>query len=260
MESKYTFEQSNVPMRCAWIDHDHTNNIIAKGISMHIRDFTADPGLVAQYQDNTDRLCKNSKRLTFQPEPIVPDSVIGFFSPELEYSQNENADDPTKPSTAGALKNPDEGIDRKTSAYPDGTDMNIGKNNKRHSRNFKRSKVKGVKNLKPGTLVVSHFSQHSAKEMCEHPMSLGPDFVSVEENVYCDMETAKWWPLCDATHVKDCFDLGTQSLKVDGPSKRDDVPLKQYTKHEEWGLTHEKRALLPRKKHPRPGDRCNPKE
>ena len=54
------------------------------------------------------------------------------------------------------------------------------------------------------------------------------DFVSVEESVYCDIEMAKWWPLCDATHVSDCFDLGTQSLKVDGLIKCGDVPLKRY--------------------------------
>lgn len=227
--------------------------------SRHMRDFTADPGLIGQYQNNTDRLCKNSARMSFNPEPIVPDSTIKIFSPPLEYSGNENAGNPDLPSTAGALKEPDRGIDRKTSAYPDFTDMNIGKDNKkRHARQLKRSNVKGVKNLKPDTLVVSHFDRQSAKEMCEHPNSLGPDFVSVAEGVFCDMETAKWWPLCDAEHTKECFDMETQSLKVDGPHKRDDVPAKQYGKHEEWGLTHEKRALLPRKKHP--GDRCNPKE
>lgn len=34
MESSYTFGGSNVPMRCAWLDHDHSNNIVAKGLSM----------------------------------------------------------------------------------------------------------------------------------------------------------------------------------------------------------------------------------
>ncbi|KAH7130720.1 hypothetical protein B0J11DRAFT_578231 [Dendryphion nanum] len=44
MESDYTFQGSNSPMRCAWIDAYHTNNIIAKRMSMHIQDFTGDPG------------------------------------------------------------------------------------------------------------------------------------------------------------------------------------------------------------------------
>lgn len=214
-ESQYIFQGSNVPIRCAWIDADHTNNIVAKGINMHIRDFTADQGLVDQYNKDARRLCQNTARMSFSPEPIVPDSMIKFFSPPLEYTRDENADKPDLPSTAGALKEPDRGIDKKTSAYPDGTDMNIGKKNgKRHARDFRNLKVRGVKNFQHDTLVVSHFERHSAKELCENPMSLGSDFVSVREGIFCDMETAKWWPLCDSNHTKECFDLETQSLKV----------------------------------------------
>jgi hypothetical protein len=63
--------------------------------------------------------------MTFQPEPIVPDSVIQVFDPPMDYTRNENADDPTKPNTAGGLKKPDQGKDRKTRTYPDGTGMKI---------------------------------------------------------------------------------------------------------------------------------------
>ncbi len=46
MESSYTFEGSNDPRRCVWIDHAYKNGIIANSLSLHMRDFTADPGLV----------------------------------------------------------------------------------------------------------------------------------------------------------------------------------------------------------------------
>jgi hypothetical protein len=65
----------------------------------------------------------------------------------MEYLRNENAGDPTKSSTAGALKKPDQGEDRKSRAYPDGTDMNIHDTRKRHANDLNgRSKlnVRGV--------------------------------------------------------------------------------------------------------------------
>jgi hypothetical protein len=43
-----------VPIKCAWVDSDHTKGLVAKGISMHMRDFAVDPGIVDQYQNNTD--------------------------------------------------------------------------------------------------------------------------------------------------------------------------------------------------------------
>ncbi|KAF2203634.1 hypothetical protein GQ43DRAFT_364459, partial [Delitschia confertaspora ATCC 74209] len=43
---------SNVPLRCVWLDKNHTKGIVAKGLSLHIRDFTGDPDLLQQYNEN----------------------------------------------------------------------------------------------------------------------------------------------------------------------------------------------------------------
>ncbi len=169
--------------------------------------------------------------MTFWPD-MVGDALISTFAPPLEYMADVNENTLSLGSTAGALKKPDLGIDRQTSLYPDGTEMHLHPEIKRgHARNFKRTAVQGVKNMMLGTLVVSHFPQHSAKDMCESPTSLGPDFVSLEENLFCDIETAKLRPLCDQSHTSNCFDVNTQSLRVDGPSKRDNVSVKIYTTH-----------------------------
>lgn len=64
-------------------------------------------------------------------------------------------------------------------------------------------------------------------------MSLGPDFVSIEEGLFCDMETAKLWPLCSATQKVDCFDLESQALQSSG--KKRDAPIpKKYNFTDEW--------------------------
>ncbi|KAH0538331.1 hypothetical protein FGG08_005066 [Glutinoglossum americanum] len=238
--SEFPVGSSNNPPRCVWLDSDHTNGVIAKGLSMHIRDFSGDPDLVSQYIENQGRLCQNSARMTFQPEPIVPDSVIPFFHPPLEYERaSDGASHGTNPSTGGALKNPDQGIDRETRAYPDGTNMGIHNTRRRHARDMAvrngtaSPNVKGIKNNRPDHLVISNIQGHSAKELCEHPNSLGPDFVSMVESIFCDMETEKWWPLCDATHSHGCFDLDSQTMRDDGSSAYP-VSIKQYKTSKEW--------------------------
>lgn len=62
--------------------------------------------------------------------------------------------------------------------------------------------------FKPDTrLVVSNHSHHNATEVCTHPNSLGPDFVSLHEGVFCDMMTRTTLPLCSKAITKDCYDL-----------------------------------------------------
>ena len=239
-ESKFTVGASNSPPRCVWLDSDHTNGIVAKGLSMHIRDFSGDQALVDQYKADQRRLCQNSARMTFQPEPIVPDSMIPFFHPPLDYVRAGDGG-----STGGALKKPDQGIDRKTRSYPDGTNMKIHDTGKRHARDMTPrtgKHVKRITNNQPGHLVISNIPGHSAKELCEHPNSLGPDFVSTVENVFCDMTAEKWWPLCDATHTSRCFDLEHQTMRGDGPGGKQSraeksaipVPEKTYETSKVW--------------------------
>jgi hypothetical protein len=271
MESEYIFEGSNRPIRCAWLDADHSSDIIAKGLSLHMRDFTGDPGLVSQYQNNTDRLCKNTARMTFWPD-IAPDSEIFIFSPPLEYTgnTNENSDDPLAEDTTGSLTEPDQGKDRGNRAYPDGTDLkgwNISK--KRHARDVKSRR--GIKEKLAETIVVSHWPTHSAREMCEDPMALSSDFVSVQEGLFCDMTSRKLWPVCTPSITTDCFDIQNLTLNLDSSNKRGETPHKSYTKQREWGLQHAKRALLPPVdyeaetrslvyRHKTPGSACHPPE
>ena len=246
--SQFAVGNSNDPSRCVWLDADHTNGIVAKGLSMHIRDFSGDPDLVKQYTEDQARLCQNSARMTFQPEPIVPDSMIPFFHPPLKYDRaGEGQSHGSDASSGGPLQKPNQGIDRKARAYPDGTDMNIHDTRRRHTRDMtsretkNSGNVKGIKNNRSENLVISNIPGHSAKELCEHPMSLGPDFVSTVEKIFCDMETAKWWPLCDDTHDHNCFDLEHKILKSDVPGAkgtRNEISArslpKQYETSKEW--------------------------
>ncbi|KAL4983937.1 hypothetical protein BDW68DRAFT_181140 [Aspergillus falconensis] len=221
--SKASYGNSNAPVRCAWFDADHSNGIIAKGLSLHMESFSSDPGLLKQYKQNQKRLCQNTRRMTFH-EDIVPDALVPYFDPPLEYNAQ------------GGMKSPNRGIDRKTRAYPDGTF------DRKHARDLMArnvtSSVKGLKNNAPDLLIISNQDGHSAKELCDHPMSLGPDFVDVPEKLFCDMETGKVWPLCEDASSESCFDLDAKQMRQSLGSSKGAAkfvsPVKQYKSHEEW--------------------------
>ncbi|KAF2200758.1 hypothetical protein GQ43DRAFT_60948 [Delitschia confertaspora ATCC 74209] len=175
--------------------------------------------------------------------------MIKFFSPPLKYTRQG---EPKPDSSGGAPLKPNQGIDRKTNAYPDGTDMKIGTHRKMirgeplaaNETYTPLPGLTGVKNPEPFVIIESHLEGHSAKELCEHPMSLGPDFVSVTEKIMCDMETEKWWPLCDEGHTDLCFDLEKKVMRPASEATRQrlkrrgevvpGVNVKEYSTHKVW--------------------------
>ncbi|ETS77101.1 hypothetical protein PFICI_10975 [Pestalotiopsis fici W106-1] len=73
---------------------------------------------------------------------------------------------------------------------------------KRSSSVFRRSQRSDDR------LIVSRLN-HNATEVCDSWSSWGPDFVSEQEGIYCNMETHEAIPLCNADKTVDCFDLNT---------------------------------------------------
>ncbi|KAI1311969.1 hypothetical protein F5Y03DRAFT_409128 [Xylaria venustula] len=76
-------------------------------------------------------------------------------------------------------------------------------------------------------LVVSHLVSHNATELCLSDTSYGPDFVSISEGVYCNMETHEVMPVCDDASggvTSGCLEInGTESpaasVAADGSKK-----------------------------------------
>jgi hypothetical protein len=228
--NNYKMGNSNMPIRCVWLNSDHGGNVIAQGLSLHMTDFSGEPGLLAQYKEDKGRLCQSSARMTFYPE-MDRNAFPPFFSPPLKFKAKNDAEDVSEPSTDGAFKKPDQGKDRATHAYPDGTEFKEAKG-RRGLHGRRTQKARGIKNLLSDRLTVSHETAHSAKELCEDDHSLGPDFVSVNEGLFCDMETAKLWPLCTAAQNFECFDLENKTFKTN-KAKRD-APPKDYKFVDEW--------------------------
>ncbi|KAF3940260.1 hypothetical protein ABW19_dt0208398 [Dactylella cylindrospora] len=113
-----------------------------------------------------------------------------------------------------------------------------GYKKRRVKRSFNQPPPVDPKNYMPGRLVKSHNKRHSAKEVCESSTSRGPDFISLHEELYCDMETKHLWELCSKTITEDCFDLKTHKVRFRGNQKRDlggrTSSEKNYKNVEEW--------------------------
>ncbi|KAK5941092.1 hypothetical protein PMZ80_006369 [Knufia obscura] len=62
-------------------------------------------------------------------------------------------------------------------------------------------------------LVVSKIKQHSAIEVCNSQSSLGPDFLSMSEMMFCDMSEKTLWPVCVDETASYCFNMDTQTVK-----------------------------------------------
>ncbi|KAK4457041.1 hypothetical protein QBC42DRAFT_279985 [Cladorrhinum samala] len=80
-------------------------------------------------------------------------------------------------------------------------------------------------------LVFDDATDHSAIELCASETSLGPDFASTTEELFCRMSDKTLWPFCGSTYVDDCFDVNLQQLVVGGKVTRD----RKYTKVMNWG-------------------------
>lgn len=85
-------------------------------------------------------------------------------------------------------------------------------------------------------LVASAHEQHSAREVCGSGTSRGPDFVSLKEGFFCDMETKTLWPLCAEEEEGEdgeegCYHWGTHAL-----GKRGERVGRKYGWVEEWSV------------------------
>ncbi|KAF5849187.1 hypothetical protein GGP41_006153 [Bipolaris sorokiniana] len=79
-------------------------------------------------------------------------------------------------------------------------------------------------------LVISSEPGHNATELCASSTSRGPDFISLFEGIYCNMETRQTLPVCDTGVTELCFNAEAKQLqKPDGR-----VEQKNFTEVIAW--------------------------
>jgi hypothetical protein len=208
---------TNYQPRCTWIDGDGSNGITTQGMGIHITDFTATEERIAAYKKDKDTMCKSKPRFRLY-DKLSSDMFLPYFNPPLQYSDKLVDKDRSKVMVDGAS----------TGKLPP--------KNKKRSPREKRALL-SKRYVFPGKLVTSKQNAHSARALCESKSSLGPDFVSLHERLFCDMDLKQLWPLCGKGIASGCFNTTTHTMDMD-ISRRDDTgriaPEKDYVDLQAW--------------------------
>ncbi|KAL2680618.1 hypothetical protein Neosp_008220 [[Neocosmospora] mangrovei] len=85
-------------------------------------------------------------------------------------------------------------------------------------------------------VIVTKEAGYNTTELCTSETSWGPDFVSLDEGLYCDMDSRELLPVCHQDKdIAPCFDA--KAIKVDYGDKveRDAIPQqKEFTEVIQW--------------------------
>jgi hypothetical protein len=255
----------NRTSNCMWIDRDHTNGIPHAGFSFHVVDFSSstdkdNDGRAKQYHDDKDTMCTSAPRFKMY-EQMDKETDIAIFWPALEYTDdNADADLEKVKNNPGKVISKrkrdvvmrDEGIpeddpnnqDKRQEAIPEDDPNNQDKRDEPipeddPNNQDKRSTIRRRSPKVAGTVVKSSIDQHNASQLCKAPNSYGPDFVSLVEGVFCDMDKKEVWPLCSGTQPYACFDVAKNEMRAAPHGRRSlngrDIPHKAYDLELNWG-------------------------
>lgn len=214
--------------KCTWIDGDGSGVITTVAMSIHMQDWAADKGRLAEYKKNKDTMCKSKPRFHMWTKDAFDWKgkngakwTMPIFTPPLQYKtddDNKGADKDMKAIFASNWYDTDK---KRDVSAPVG-----------HMRSTDAT------NGRPGHVVISDFRQHSAAELCSSATSVGPSFVSTQDGLYCDMSTKTQYPVCSKTITSKCFDVDKKQLIGETRRHARDVMTslvdKTYSTHERW--------------------------
>ncbi|KAL8882296.1 MAG: hypothetical protein Q9198_000684 [Flavoplaca austrocitrina] len=218
--------------KCIWIDRDRSNGLQFQGLGFHLPDLKGTEERSNQLNENRSILCDVSPRLRLY-EDFTNDDFIPFFDPPLKLSDEGCDLDTTVIMDKATWKMPDEG-------------PNVNKVLIDSTPNYRKVEKRSVSNAVFGenpeskVVIISTNSMHSARELCESETSRGFDFVSSTENLYCDMEPKRLWPVCSNSTISACFDVSTSTMRPGKGLRGRDArsgripPAKHYGKTVHW--------------------------
>ncbi|KAI2627767.1 hypothetical protein GGR54DRAFT_590370 [Hypoxylon sp. NC1633] len=199
--------------KCVWLDANHDNAINARALSFHLNDMQANEAKLDEYYNNLKTLCSSTPRFSFWGN-LLPDGIIPFFNPRLEY-KDDNGEDVDVSKVIDDPKNP----------YDKSVYMHQGEQKSSRAVQPKARRDSRSANHDPTHLIISD-QDTDVREICEHPNSYGWDIVSTDQGVFCDMEHKQLYPLCGDGIVANCFSLSDTTL-IGGPAaKRGEDTLK----------------------------------
>ncbi|KAI9766664.1 MAG: hypothetical protein M1839_004787 [Geoglossum umbratile] len=258
LQQSYTYYPS-----CIWIASSHKDGTrsgnFPEGFAYRIIDFASgNEARAKQYVDKPETMCQSTPRFKMYNN-LTEMNCVPFFNPPLQPAADFSDADLNALKTDGKLAcDPAPGQEltykkkmelQKGVCFPRGgcvTGYGVKKRDDELDDELDDESIVPRADTKangctPGRLVVSNLDAHTATELCNSTTSAGPDFISMKENLYCDMCTHQIWPLCKDGTQAGCFDKETKAMRPGtGPHARDllsgrDVPDKKYDTVTVWG-------------------------
>ena len=217
--------QNNYKPRCVWITSEPTKDHPYQGFGIHLPDFVATDERSAQYDSNRASMCHAQPRFSMYTKIDEGDTIPIFFPPLLQEFKTLVDSHPDKVPTAPMVQaKPITGLVAPITGRPLGSSVagvatgpSSAINGKviqpqSSSRHRLRRQTIGSSWMQKH-LVVSSDPEHAATMLCESATSSGPDFISVSEGLFCDMEEKALWPLCSSADMTtSCFDMRSNTL------------------------------------------------
>ena len=223
-----------------------------QGYGIHLTDFTQSSDRATQYTASPDTACKSDPRYKAY-DAITEMNCLPIFNPPLTYGSNSIDPDFNALKTPGSFMC-DPHADGKTMPSLQqlrqlqqwtGGRLNMPTYGVKRSEALKERQVKTRQSdqnqaCADNHVVISSLDQHTATELCQSATSVGPDFVSTRESLYCDMCKHELWPVCSTTITAACFDLSSTTVRPGtGVQGRDEssgreVPSRSYKKVSNW--------------------------
>lgn len=212
-----TNEDPEFKPSCIWLDSPDpgTADVFAQGFSFHVPDFGSNQVRAMGYQENPATMCESRPRFHLWGSDLTSEKqCIPVFSPPLAYQSDGS--DPVDTSLIlvnGSVScSPGPGIPMHPQLNAPLNESQIMPN---ESNGAKRKAKIRRSNQACGDnrIVISDHKAHSAQEVCDSDTSIGPDFVSTNEGLYCDMCTHTIYDICSGNATSECFDMNSRTLK-----------------------------------------------
>ena len=167
------------------------------------------------YQENPATICESKPRFHLWGSDLTSEKhCIPVFSPPLAYQSDGS--DPVDTSLILVDGNVTCSPGPGTPMHPQlNAPMNTSQIIPNESNGARRKSKRRRSNQAcgDGSIVISDNIAHSAQEVCDSEDSIGPDFVSTKEGLYCEMCTHTIYDFCSGNATRGCFDMSSQTLK-----------------------------------------------
>lgn len=244
-----TANDGSAQARCIWIDRDDSNGFKFQGFAVHLASFaTKAKGLASEYLNNTAFMCKSGPRFRMYEQLDTEDKII-YFDPPIRFLTEADTSDQ---NLIGSDKDPSIIINNPGKATQDkpkkrcvrstGEQSDCGSEEsspsvpvrhrssgvQRWSRIRKESPIYAPplnstsqnsttpKTPMYETVVISPHAYNSARALCNSEFSRGTSFVSLVENLFCDMEDKFLYHTCQSeaapSSTSCCYNTSNNSL------------------------------------------------